>query len=566
MPRTQAAKDRLDPNKRDYYNTRLSALRTERESFIGHYKELSQFISPRKGRFTITDRNKGDKRYNNIINSRATWAHKIARAGMFAGTMSPARPWFKLGTPDPDLEEFQSVKFWLEAVQRLLLRIFEDSNLYQKAPTMIGEVLQFATGAMFHDNDFNDVARFYSFTAGSYYVDQNDREEIDTLVREFEWTALQIVSRFGYDNCSQTVKTAYDNGNYSQWYPVVHFIEPNNQAKRNARLARDMRFRSVYYEPSHIDETKNLFLRRSGYKRFPAYCPRWDTTGSDIYGTDCPAMSALGDIKQLQSEEKTKGQGLQKMVNPSLTGPASLQGKPVNSLPGGLTVYDGDDTRQKLRSVYDVRLNFQDLRLDIAEVEKRIEENFFVDMFLAISNIEGIQPRNELDLIQRNEERLLMLGPVLQQLHREFLADLIENTFQQCIDADILPPAPRELQNTDLKVTFISTLAMAQQAVATQSIERVIAFAGNLAAQGWTQALDKVDPDQAVDEYSTAIGAPVRLIVSDDVVQQRRRAAEERQAQQAALAQAQQGADVAKTLGDTNTRGANALAEIADNV
>ena len=85
----------------EYYNKLTSGMDVERLSFINHYRDLQEFISPRRGRFFETDRNKGTKRHQSIINSIATQALRVAVAGMLNGTMSPSRPWFSLETFDP---------------------------------------------------------------------------------------------------------------------------------------------------------------------------------------------------------------------------------------------------------------------------------------------------------------------------------------------------------------------------------------------------------------------------------------------------------------------------------
>lgn len=544
---------------RDHYNRRLQALKNERESFIPHYKELSEFVRPRRGRFFVEDRNKGDKRYQSIINSRATRAHKICTAGMIAGTMSPARPWFSLETIDPDLMENRGVKDWLFSVEQRIRSVLNESNFYSMAPIMMGEMVLFGTGCMSHVEDFNDVARFYTHTAGSYMISQNEKMEVDTLYREFEWSVKQIVDAFGIENCSTPVKNAYDRGNYDLWYPVCHAVEPNTLAVSGSKLSKDKSFRSVYFEPGNVGPDRNKLLSSSGFNEFPVYVPRWEVTGEDIYGTDCPAMTALGDIKGLQVQERTKAQALQIVVRPPMGGPASLRGVPVNQLPGGLTVYDGDEQRQKLGPLYQINPGFQDLRFDMDAIERRIDEVFYVDMFMAISNMEGIQPRNELDIMQRNEERLLQLGPVLERIQGEFLSNLVDRVFNQCYRAGILPPPPDALSGEPLKVKYISTLAMAQRAVATQGIERVLSFAGNLVKLGFTDAMNKIDAPQAVDEYAKAIGVPPTIIRSDDEVEQiAAQQAQQRQAQEAIIA-AQGAADVAKTVSETKLDGDNLL-------
>ncbi|MEN8146330.1 MAG: portal protein, partial [Campylobacterota bacterium] len=107
----------------------------------------------------------------------------------------------------------------------------------------------------------------------------------------------------------------------------------------------------------------------------------------------CPAMTSLGDIKGLQIEEKRKAQAIAKMVNPPLHGPASLRDKPISSIPGGASTYDTGQGQEKLSPIYQTDPRVQELMLDIEKVEGRIDKAFFVDLFMAISNMEGIQPK-----------------------------------------------------------------------------------------------------------------------------------------------------------------------------
>ncbi len=553
--------DRVPQDRLEYFIKRIGALDLERQSFIAHYKDLSEFVSPRRGRFMVQDRNKGLKRHNAIINSAGTQALRTATAGMLNGTMSPSRPWFSLEPSNSELMESRDVREWLFQVERIIRAILNSSNFYNMAPVMLKELLLFGTGCMTHVDDFEDVARFYTHTAGSYWIAQNERLDVDTIVRQFDWTVLQIVEKFGLENVSHTVKTAYDRSNYDLWYPIVHFIEPNKNFQPSSPLSIDKKFISAYFEYGHDRVGTRNLLTMSGFDEFPAYVPRWDVTEGDIYGVDCPGMTALGDVKHLQVEEKRKGQAIDKMVNPPLSGPPSVKNTPVSGLPGGLTIYAGDKENQ-LKPIYQVDPRLQELRLDIDAVQRRVDTAFFVDLFLAISNMEGIQPRNQLDLSQRNEERLIQLGPVLERLHGDFLTKMIDRIFNQALKANILPPPPVELQGDALRIRFISTLAMAQRAVVTQDIESLAAFTGNLVQLGWETARDKFDADQAIDEYAKARGVPPSVVVSDEDVDVIREQQAKEIEQQQQMAMLQEAANVAKTASESETgEGSNLLGD-----
>lgn len=545
----------------DYYNTLMSGQDLERSTFISHYKDLQENISPRRGRFFETDRNLGTKRHSNIINSKATQALRVAVSGMLNGTMSPSRPWFSLESFDPDIMESAEVRDWLWKVELIIRSILNQSNFYTMAPVFLKELLLFGTSLMTHVDDFHDVARFYTHTAGSYYLGQNDRLEIDTFSRKFEWPCIQIVQKFGLKNCSVAVQDAYDKGNYNTWFKINQYVEPKNNAVKQSAFGKDKAYTSVYFEPDNKGPEKNKFLSESGFDQFPAYAARWDVTEGDIYGVDCPGMVALGDVRQLQSEEKTKGQAIQKMANPPLQGPPPVKNVAVSGMPGGLTIYEGDDTKQKLAPIYQVDPRLQELRMDMDAVERRIDNAFFVDLFLAISNMEGIQPRNQLDLSQRNEERLVQLGPVLERLHGEFLDKMVDRIFQQAVAAEILPPAPEVLQGSPLKIRFISTLAMAQRSVVTSDIERLTAYVGGLAEIGKTDALDKFNADQAVDDFGAAIGVPPKLIISDDQVAAIREERAAKQQQAETMEMASQAADMAAQAGAASTEPGTVLGD-----
>lgn len=545
----------LDLSTREYFDRRVGAMQDVRQNFIPHYRDLSDFVAPRRGRFFVDDVNKGSPKYQAIINSHATQALRTARSGMFAGTMSPSRPWFRVGVLDPDLMEQQDVKVWLETVEKILRDIFNQSNLYNMAPVMLGELLQFSTGCMTQVDDFQDVARFYTHTVGSYMIAQNERFVVETVAREFKRSVEQLVAQFSVPgggsealaNLSITVRNAWDQGNYDTMVPVINFIEKNPDAQDGGIFANRKPFRSVTYETGGNDKK---FLGIAGYEEFPAYVPRWEVTGEDTYGTDCPGMTALGDVKGLQVEERHKAMGIEKMVNPPLQGPPGLRNVPSSSLPGSLTTYSADGTHV-LKPVHEVRPQIGELVQDIDKVERRIDAAYYVPLFKAITNLEGIQPKNELELTAVDQERLLELGPVLERVHGDFLAKMVERTFNQAVRAGILPDAPEVIQEQKLSVRFISSLAIAQRAVSVGGIERVMGFASSL-AEIWPAATKKIDAMQAIDEYGQAIGVPAKLIVPDDVVAQQ--LAEEKAEQQALQMQ-----EAVKAVGPTAVQGAQAI-------
>lgn len=537
---------------------RWTALDTEWTSWRDVYAQLSDFVLPFAGRFSETDRNLGNRRYGNIFDSTTTRALLVLGAGLMSGMSSPARPWFRLGTADPELSNYQPVKLWLNDVQRRMLDLFQRTNVYQFLHSSYLELGLYGTGATFLADDFDNVLYGYPLTCGEYRISANYRGEVDTLGRKFQKTVSQVVREFGIKNVSQATKSLYDAGNLDAWVTLYHLVEP--RADRDLRRTGDamnMPFSSKYWE----DGAKNdeSYLRESGFEEFPAICPRWQLFGSDIYGNS-PGMVALGDVKQLQHEQLRKAEAIDYQTKPPLQVPTALKNRETNMLPGGVTYYDSPNQQASIRSMWDVNLNLSYLNADIADVRERINACFFVDLFLMLQGQDRTQ-MTATEVAERYEEKLLMLGPTLERLHDEALNPLVERAFARMLTLGLLPPPPEEMQNQQLNVEFISMLAQAQRAVGVNSTDRYLMTLGTM-AQMKPDVMDKLDADSAADIIADQLGVDPRMIVANEKVALIRQ--QRAQAQQAA-AQAemmQQAAGAAKDLGSINTAQPNGLTDL----
>ncbi|MGU3629849.1 portal protein [Comamonas sp. C24C] len=542
------------------YDQRWTEMETERASWVPHWEQLSKFLLPRSGRFFITDRNRGEPRHNNIIDSTGTRALRTLAAGMMSGMTSPARPWFRLATPDPELNQSAPVKVWLADVTRLMAMVFAKSNTYRALHTTYEELGTFGTAAKIVLSDYDSIIHHYPLTAGEYCIATDYKGNVNTLYRRFEKTVAELVAEFGIDRCSQQVQSLYHQNSLGTWIQVAHAIEPRSDRDPSKRDARNMAWKSVYYE---VGQSDKQVLRESGFKQFPALVSRWATSGGDIYGNS-PGMEVLGDVKQLQHQQLRKGQGIDYQTKPPLQVPTSMKNREQDFMPGGISYYDAQSAQAGVRSAFEVNLNLQHLAEDMEEVRGRIRGGFFADLFLMLSNIDHTG-MTATEIAERHEEKLLMLGPTVERLHNEELNPLIEMTFEYMVRAGILPPPPEELQGVDLQVEFISVLAQAQRAVGTNSVDRFVGNLGAIAAIK-PEVLDKFDADEWADVYSDMLGVEPTLIVPDDQVAliRKQRAQQQQAAQQAAMMNS--AADTANKLGATPTAGSNALTDIASAV
>ena len=548
---TEISKDFEEKRKR--LLMRRTALTTERSSWITQYMEASRFILPRAGRFNETEVNRGTKKNQAIYDSTGTFALRTLAAGMMSGMTSPARPWFRLALADKELMEFGPVKQWLHDVAELMRAVFASSNTYNALHSCYEELGTFGTWCNFVLPDFNNVLRHMPFTAGEYALGTDNHGVVNAMVREFQMTVAQLVEQFGEANCSTAVRNLYQRGTLDAWVRVIHIIEPRAHVDTTKKDNKAMPFASIYMEAG---SNEGRFLSESGFKRFPALCPRWVVTANDTYGRS-PGMDALPDIKQLQHEQLKKARAIDLQVDPPLQAPTMMKDHQNFRMPGGVSYYDGVGPGAGVRTAYEVNLRLDYLLADIQDVRERINRCFYTDLFLMVADDQrsGVTAT---EIAAKNEEKLIQLGPVLERLQNELLKPLIDITFDRLVEANIplVMNPPDELRGLDLDIEFVSTLAQAQRAVATSGMDRLLTTVGNLAAAKQDPGVwDKVDVDQAIDEYANAYGVAPSIVVPDDKVTAAREQRAQQMAAQQAAAAAPAMADAARTAGDVNIDG-----------
>jgi len=544
---------------RKHVDGRLAGLRNDRLSWWVHWQELANYILPRRYRWLVTPNQagRGSPINTNIIDSTGTEAAKICSSGMMAGITSPTRPWFKLEIENfTGLDETHPVSVWIEQVQRLMSKVFSESNFYNAMAIVYGDLAVFGTSALIIYEDFDDVIRCYNPCLGEYYLANSPRGDVDTFYREFSLSVSQIVKEFGIDNCSESVKALHRAGgaNLSKELVIAHGIEPMTSF-RPPGLNPDFTFFEVYWEKGSSDD---CILRKKGFFEMPGLFPRWDVVSNDAYGRS-PGMDALGDIKQLQHEQRRKAQAIDKTVNPPMVADVQLKNQPASLLPGGITYVSGMNSAG-FKPAFQFNPPIQELMMDIQQVQLRIKSTFFNDLFMMISNLTTVRSAAEIDA--RREEKMISLGPVLERIHGEALSKAITRVYNILSRGKLLPPPPAEIQGQAVKINFVSMLAEAQRVAATSGVERVLGLAGNLAAAA-PDVMDNIDVDQAINEYGSMMSVTMKMFRDKKVVDKIRadRAKQNQQAQ--LLEQTVAGAKGAKTLSETDVGGGqNALQQM----
>lgn len=536
---------------REHCDNLLIGMKTDRFSWWTHWREIADYLLPRRYKWLITPNqgNRGSPINQRIIDNTGTVAARVLAAGMMSGITSPGRPWFKLATGNAVLNDKSNVKLWLAEVERRMNMVFAESNFYTSLATVYDDLGVFGTGVMIIYQDYDDVIRCFNTCAGEYFLQNDDRQDVSTMGREFVLTVKQVAETFGLENCSPTVRGAIQTGGAMLTREIIigHLIERNNEYVPQAPGVKGMPWREVYWERG---TGQNALLRVRGFYDKPFIAPRWTIVGNDAYGRS-PGMDALGDVKMLQVEQKRKAQAIDKHVNPPMLADVSLKNEAASMLPGGVTYVSGNGGIG-FKPAYQVAPDFSGLVEDIKEVQQRIKTTFFNDLFMMISQLDTVRTATEIDA--RREEKLIQLGPVLERFENEALDPAINCVFGIMLRGGLLPPIPQELSGAKIKVEYISMLAEAQKAASTTAIERLFGFAGNLAAVK-PEILDNLDADEAIEEYADMLGVSPKIIVATAKVMQLRAQRNQQMQQQMAIQNSVPLAQGAQTLSQTDVGG-----------
>lgn len=528
---------------------RLTQFRNWRYSWWIHAREKARLILPYRYHWVITPNlmNRGNPVNQDIIDATGTLAMRVCASGMYSGLMGPSRPWFKLAMAiGNETDPPAAVQRWLDDATMRILAVFAGSNFYRLGAQMMEDVSTFGTSPMLIYEDAETIIHCYLPCFGEFMLGVGGKFRHDAFYREYVATTAQIVDFFGFENCPPEVRNMWREGGASLEFErvVAHAIEPNFQLSRRSGRDRGpvsvlpghFLYREVYWLRNEPD-SRPLSLR--GFMEWPLMVMGWTFTSNEAYARG-PSDDALGAINQLQHEQMRKGEYIDHFVRPPMTAPPELRNQPSSTRPGDITYTTMDAAFKPAFQANPAGM--APIVEDIKEVQGRVRAIFHNDAFLAISEMEGIQPRERLELTFRMSEKIQLLGPVIETAEAA-LGHAVYRVASIMQRRGMFAPMPPELQGQPVKITYISQMKQLQNAAETSGIQGLAQFAGEMTegalAAGLPPPVRVLDLDRAVRRYGQAIGAPAILVFSEqEVAKHDAIRAKAQQAQQMAAATA----------------------------
>ena len=112
--------------------SRLLGLRVNRYSWWVHWRELADYILPRRYKWLITPNQmaRGSPINQHILDSTGSMAARNLAAGMMMGCSDPTKRWFRYKLNKIDSTQTSPISLWLAEVERLIGLILAESNFY----------------------------------------------------------------------------------------------------------------------------------------------------------------------------------------------------------------------------------------------------------------------------------------------------------------------------------------------------------------------------------------------------------------------------------------------------
>ena len=508
----------------------LDKLKVQRASWERHWQEIGEYIVPRKADVTKI-RSSGDKRMDNIYDGTAIHAAEMLSSSLHGMLTNPSMNWFDLAYLDEELNSDDEAKEYLESVTHIMHREFQRSNFAEQVHELYHDLITFGTGVMFiKDGVDGRGVRFSTRHISECYLDEDDDERVDTVFRKFKLSVRALAKQFGEDKIGDKMRAKLNDNPYQE-VTIIHVVMPRDERDVRKVDTGNKPFASVYIEPG-----QKIILRESGFDEFPYVAPRFLKASFEKGYGRSPAMTALPDTKMINVMSRTTIKAAQKQTDPPLMVPDDGFVLPVRTKPGGLNFYRSG-SRDRIEPM-NIGAN-NPLGLQMEEQRRTaIRSAFYVDQLVL-----GAGPTmTATEVIQRTEEKMRLLGPVLGRLQAELLQPMIERVFQLLVRQNKIPQPPQDIVDRNLDIEYVSPLAKAQRQSEVQSIMRLFELLSPLASVD-PGVFDHLDTDGLVRYMLRTLSIPASVTKGQDDVTRTRQSRQEQEMAQQQMTEATQTAE-----------------------
>lgn len=521
---------------------RAAQLRSERAPYESRWQEIADYVCPRKADIAVK-RAADDVRTQWLSDVTAIHANDVLGAGQLAYVCPANEFWFKIQPRDPDASD--ALKAWYERATQILFSELACSNFYLEIHEHFLDRGSIGTACIYLQEGRKNALNFLSVPPGTFSIDEDCDGMVDTVYREFEWTARQAAQRFGLEALHPQMREAAQSSDAAaaaRKWPFIHAVEP-----RRGRDGRRLDAKAKPFASYWVDVEHRHLLDESGYDEMPYFVSRFLKTGTEKYGYS-PAWAALPVIRQLNKIEDDLDVLGEKAAFPSILAPYDGAFE-IDSRPGGITYYDA--ARPDAKPAEWQTQGRYDVGADRAEQKRRqIQSIFFNDLFNMMGQLDKTMTARE--VAERSAEKLIQFSPTFARMIAELFTPLLTRAFAILARRGFFgePPEGPETEGGRLAhfdVQYVSKIAMAIKSLETRAFLQYVELLG-IAAQADPAVFDNVDFDKASRALARNLSLPEQWLRPQYEVRRLRSQRAQAQAQAGQLQLLQQGAKAAGAL------------------
>ena len=508
----------------------LSRLMEKRSNWESHWQEVADYMIPRKAEIT-KQRASGDKRNISIFDATPINALELLAASLHGMLTSSANRWFSLRFKETELNDSDEAKEWLEDATQRMYDVIAKSNFQQEIFECYHDLIAFGTACLMIEEDDEDTLNFSARHIKEIYIQENKKGYVDTIYRKFKMPAQAVLDKFGMENVSKEVLNSAKKNPFDD-LTIIHVVRPRLEFDPKKKDKKNMPFQSIYYE-----ESTGHIIMIGGFKENPYVIPRYLKASTEIYGRS-PGMNALPDVKVLNKMVENSLKAAAKQIDPPLLIPDDGMLAPIRMAPGSINYYRAGSRDRieplNINANTSITLNSENQR------REAILKMFHVDQLVITEN----RNMTATEVLQRQEEKMRILGPVLGRLQSELLSPMIIRIFNIMLRNNLFQMAPAILRSQELNIEYVSPIALAQKSSELQSIMRGLELFGSMAQA--MPVMDYIDENGLIKQLINILGLPAKMIKSDAEVQQIREERAQQQQMQMEMQQQLNESQVAK--------------------
>ena len=520
---------------------RFDKKKSARGLWEDHWQEIIDYIFPRRGD-VVGERADGQKYTFRLLDNTGVQSNELLAGMLHSLLTNPDVFWFEFTSGNVELDQKDAVRKWYQQVIRQIHSTLNNSNFQTEVAEMYLDITSLGTGCQHIEESDENIVRFMTYFIKEYYIGEDYHGRVSELDRKWKWPASQCIAKWGRDMMPPKLLEEFDRGK-DEPVEIIHSVYPGYVADSKMEDGDDI-WISQYILPTYEHE-----IEFGKFNTFPYVVPRWGKASGEIYGRS-PGMNALPEMKVLNKMNETMLIGAQKIVDPPVQLPDDGFVMPFITRPGGINYYRaGTEVAKPI---------FNDTRIDFGfqameDRRQRVRDAFYVDQ---LKLRQGGPMMTATEVMQRTEEAMRLLGPMLGRMHQEYLKPMIERVYAIMLKRNKLPPVPVELDGIQLDVKYSSLIAKAQRMSDVQNITRTLETVAPF-LQLDPQGADNFNVDNIVRLVAGILGFPQEAIRNADEVlaarEQKVQAQQEMmqaQQEQMAMQNAQVGAQTMKTMGE----------------